>query len=450
MAAGVTLLLTMALLTRIAGAAVCQPPHGWAVRAGGWLLIGVSAWLVSAAAGAWTPLWMATLGVPLGMWLGSRLRRLGAMPWADALLIGVLGLASTPMPGVGLWVLLTVAYVVMGAMADSLAWRLPVRVRQVGFGMLAALGLMAMAAVAYRVNTLPPPGPWYRVSAMPYVSIAGPRPAERRELPRGAVAWFNPAADGGVEEIAVVFHGAHADGSRQPATRALARALQAAGYATLRVDHPGTGQSQPPPPEPQDRFDAWDPIHVGLEALAHVQEHHPGTPIIVVGHSMGAVKAIRVLERMHDQIDAVVLFGASLPDGPERDAYWNARFLSGHGLPADALPSDKVRRLRLAFYDPSPSVRRLAELENLPPIVFARFGMEHANLLKGREALYEMLPEVRQAWELPDSDHYFNTLQRSNLLVGDVRVTQQLIEGVRDIAEENEGDRLFSGKACDG
>lgn len=102
-------------------------------------------------------------------------------------------------------------------------------------------------------------------------------------------------------------------------TRALAHALAGAGVASLRYDKRGVGRS------------GGDFLSAGLSdnmtdaaaALGALRERLPGTPVVVVGHSEGAIIATRIAAE-EPSLAGAVLLAAPAVDG-ERMLAWQTR-----------------------------------------------------------------------------------------------------------------------------
>jgi pimeloyl-ACP methyl ester carboxylesterase len=80
----------------------------------------------------------------------------------------------------------------------------------------------------------------------------------------------------------------------------------AAGYAVTAVDVIGTGESTRP--GNGDALDLGVIAAANAILAAHVRGERPGTPVIGVGHSMGAASAV-VQQAEHRSFDALVLLG---------------------------------------------------------------------------------------------------------------------------------------------
>ena len=87
----------------------------------------------------------------------------------------------------------------------------------------------------------------------------------------------------------------------------MAGALVADGYAVHALDHRGHGRSDGPRAL-IDRLDnaVADLDQVVVQALAE----HPGTPVYLLGHSMGATIALRYAFLHQDRLAGLILSGA--------------------------------------------------------------------------------------------------------------------------------------------
>ena len=94
----------------------------------------------------------------------------------------------------------------------------------------------------------------------------------------------------------------------------LAQALNAAGYAVYANDHRGHGRTASSERElgwfaPRD---GWSKCISDLnEFNQKIAVQHPGVPVVLLGHSMGATLALDFVTRHGDSLAAVVLSGAS-------------------------------------------------------------------------------------------------------------------------------------------
>ncbi|MBY4638116.1 lysophospholipase [Sphingopyxis sp. XHP0097] len=107
----------------------------------------------------------------------------------------------------------------------------------------------------------------------------------------------------------------------------VAARLNEAGYAVYAVDHWGHGRSDGTPGF-VPRFSAY--LDGMRELLTLVEVNHPGTPRLLLGHSMGGLIATLLLIERQDVFAAAALSGpAILPaEPPSRFTVWISRFLS--------------------------------------------------------------------------------------------------------------------------
>lgn len=84
-------------------------------------------------------------------------------------------------------------------------------------------------------------------------------------------------------------------------------ALTKAGYAAYALDHCGHGQSD----GVRAYFDSFEqPINHMREFMERVQARHPGKPVFVLGHSMGALISLAFALRYQAEIAGLVISGA--------------------------------------------------------------------------------------------------------------------------------------------
>jgi alpha-beta hydrolase superfamily lysophospholipase len=94
----------------------------------------------------------------------------------------------------------------------------------------------------------------------------------------------------------------------------LAQALNAAGYAVYANDHRGHGRTAKSADELGffAEKDGWQKCVDDLWHLnRHIAAEHPGTPIVMLGHSMGATLAEQFMGDHGDALAGVVLSGAN-------------------------------------------------------------------------------------------------------------------------------------------
>ena len=110
---------------------------------------------------------------------------------------------------------------------------------------------------------------------------------------------------------------------------ALARRLMAAGYAVHALDCVGHGRSD----GERGRIDSWDDYVDDARTLGHIAaDRHPGAPVVLVGHSGGALAAYLLAVR-HPQLAAA----AVLSGGPLRPLDWVAAEVAGESPEAGDL-----------------------------------------------------------------------------------------------------------------
>ena len=166
----------------------------------------------------------------------------------------------------------------------------------------------------------------------------------RVTLKSEAIGWLYFPEDRHSQYGALLFHGTHRLGSQQASAKVLVRALQEAGYIVLAIDHPEYGES-PVPIE-------WDPTPTRFAAFEYLKNFSSIKHILAVGHSMGAIDVLHLLQTKKELI-AGILFGASLRDPPNHDPYWHKRFLKDRGLPPKSLSLEEFLVIRDSFYDPT-------------------------------------------------------------------------------------------------
>jgi alpha-beta hydrolase superfamily lysophospholipase/ectoine hydroxylase-related dioxygenase (phytanoyl-CoA dioxygenase family) len=93
----------------------------------------------------------------------------------------------------------------------------------------------------------------------------------------------------------------------------VATALNAAGLAVVAHDHRGHGLAAAPgAPGDVDAERSWSGVRRDLAVVnADVRRHHPGLPVIVLGHSMGSFLAQDLARSHPDGVDLLALEGSS-------------------------------------------------------------------------------------------------------------------------------------------
>ncbi|MEQ8857892.1 MAG: alpha/beta hydrolase [Pseudomonadales bacterium] len=104
---------------------------------------------------------------------------------------------------------------------------------------------------------------------------------------------------------------AHGMGEHAGRYDRLARALTEAGYAVYANDHRGHGGTADPERLGWMGEDGWNRVIADAGDLTnHIRETHPGRPVVLLGHSMGAMMSQQYLYRYGSRIDAAVLSGS--------------------------------------------------------------------------------------------------------------------------------------------
>lgn len=412
-------LLAISLALRVAGSCLRSAAHPVALIPG-WGLALLATWGAGGAAGIALPLWTV---LPVAM-LGALLEHREEQPWwmlaGDAVLLLLMATTAVPPPE---W--RTLATVVGGV---TLTWSavefgvrtLPPLVRP----LVLAGAVGATMLFAARTSLTPDPlAPTLRVAS--HLTVAPRCEGERITLDNGSVGWFHTPRSSGPYPGALLFHGAHPLGSRQPAQCSLIRALLDQEYAVLAVDHPGYGES--PHPNAEAAIEAWDYLPTYRMAHDRLREHPDVSEVpVVAGHSMGSVGAIRLLSE-RPETQATFIFGAALADPPERDPYWHERFHTDRNLPFE-VAFDTWKQIRDRYYSFAHAAEAMPE--NHGHVVFVEFDWEWENLETVRDVQYDRIPGSKERWTMEGSSHYFSVLTWHGLLAADGRVMRDLSRGI--------------------
>ena len=155
------------------------------------------------------------------------------------------------------------------------------------------------------------------------------------------IFWQAWSPDSGSRAVVVIAHGAgeHSDRYAHVAAR-----LVAEGYAVYAIEHRGHGRSE----GPRALIDRLGHAVADLDALiTRATDEHPGPPLFLLGHSMGATVAVSYAIRHQDRLAGLMMSGplAALEAAPPhmRAA---ARVLSvlTPGLPLVPIDANQISR----------------------------------------------------------------------------------------------------------
>ncbi len=119
-------------------------------------------------------------------------------------------------------------------------------------------------------------------------------------------AWL---PDRAARAVLVIAHGLGEHGGRYAS---LAERLVASGYAVYALDHRGHGRSS----GLRADIGRFDYLVSDLAAfIGRAQREHPGTALILLGHSMGGAVALGCALKYHDVLRALVLSAPALATG---------------------------------------------------------------------------------------------------------------------------------------
>ena len=113
-----------------------------------------------------------------------------------------------------------------------------------------------------------------------------------------------PAADRGEPRAAIVLaHGASEHSGRYGH---VAARLNEAGYAVFALDHRGHGRSA----GPRALVDRMSNVVADLDTLvSRAAQAHPGTPVYLLGHSMGGCIAVSYVQSHQERLSGLILSG---------------------------------------------------------------------------------------------------------------------------------------------
>ncbi len=147
----------------------------------------------------------------------------------------------------------------------------------------------------------------------------------------------------------------------------LARALAGDGYAVYSVDHRNHGLSDGVKGK-MTRFDVYvDDFDL---LVTRIERDHPGVPIVVVGHSMGGLIAVRFALRAQARLAGLVLSGAALLVGEDLSRLQRS-ILNRLGR---ALPFVRMPKLPPGTLDRDPAVEAAFAADPLSYHQAARLG----------------------------------------------------------------------------
>ncbi len=390
-------------------------PLRWA----GLAVMPVATWLAAGALDVLAPIWMAAVAAAIVVGVA-------ASPCDDRWIYAgdaglALAAALTTVPSVPL---------VIGALAAAgitAAWGLLDRIVDVsglvGRGVaVVAVGIVALVcaelldrASAENLYSIPEVAP-----GLAFLPTCGGREIE---IGPGSVAWLDRPRGTRPHPTALFLHGADPRGARQPVACMVRRALLDRGYAVLALDHVGYGASAHP--DSGAAPEAWDPVEPARAALEWVRESGDLTVGPVVGHSMGAVDAVRLVAAGPDGVGRAILIAAAVGGGEQDEDYWYGRFHRDRGIEY-RMPRETWREIDRRFYTAVPALEGLDA--GHPPVLFVEVEREWEHLLDGRREFYRRLPGEKARVRLDGASHYLNTFFHRDVMVTDAQVLRGLAE----------------------
>lgn len=130
-----------------------------------------------------------------------------------------------------------------------------------------------------------------------------------------------------------------------------ASCLAKAGYHVYAHDHRGHGLTHASD-APQGSFARYNGDGIALDDIAcinrHIRHKHPNLPIIIFGHSMGALLALAYIMEQSSSINAAALwtvdFGNTLSNVPAKIILLAERMLLGSDVPSQIIPKLTFKR----------------------------------------------------------------------------------------------------------
>ena len=124
--------------------------------------------------------------------------------------------------------------------------------------------------------------------------------------------WY---PEGTPKAVAVVVHGMGEHRGRYPL---VIDELVARNYAVFAIDHRGHGQSQGVRAHIESFPYYVEDLHL-LYKTAH--ESHPDLPVVIVGHSLGALISLHYTLKHQESIKALVLSGPAIVVGEDESPF---------------------------------------------------------------------------------------------------------------------------------
>jgi len=408
---------------------------GWSSVTGAFRLLAL--WAAAAWTGYGTPLYVAALCLPLGVfWAKFESRWIPLICFELLFGAAVIWFSKTPP---------VIIFLVALALFDQLATRLLLsrynsrrepRVRLHQLVILAGVICCGYFVVHFhrppiesyarshslgQILNLQPEGAaplWFHKRTLRGSAVGRAQP--------GSVYWQSRYPDSG-ENCAVFFHGAARPASLQSTARTMGRAAIRSQVRLFAIDHPGFGASPPPPVDAP--ADVWDPAHLTDSVLAQMQLSGCKNTI-AIGHSQGVTEALRLFTANDSTVSGVLAFGAGLYlEDKDREDYWHSRFHIDRGLEnSTAVSRENWKQIRDLYYlnqeycsDTRVGQDYLAHLETAGSgfqraLHFVQFSREHENLVATRDQLFRCLsyPDVERH-SLP-TDHYLDSFQVGSMV----------------------------------
>jgi alpha-beta hydrolase superfamily lysophospholipase len=242
---------------------------------------------------------------------------------------------------------------------------------------------------------------------------------------------------GPTRAVVQIAHGAAEHAARY---RRVAADLTAAGYAVYANDHRGHGRTA----AEFGRYgvggpDAWDAMVEDAHRLTeHIRAQHPGLPVVLFGHSMGAMIAQRYLQLHGAELAGAVISGAPGRELPDLDDIL-VRLEAELAAAGRDAPSETFGSIFATFNEPfaGPDATGLEWLSRDPAEVRAYVDDPWCGELLSNGFVQDMLLGSRRMWS-PEEERRVPAGVPVLVFSGDRDPVGEDGDGVRDLVARYE------------